>query len=108
VNFELTVIEDGAEALAFVEGEGPVPDLAVLDLNLPKHDGVQVLGAIRASRRFARTPVVIASSSAQAPAFIRTEDSRVAHYFMKPPDLAEFLQVGPILKELPREAARAR
>jgi len=56
VNFELTVIEDGAEALAFVEGEGPVPHLAVLDLNLRKRDGAQVLEVIRASRRFASTP----------------------------------------------------
>jgi two-component system response regulator len=56
---ELIVMEEGAEALAFVRQQGkyagiPVPDLAILDLNVPKHDGLEVLEAMRMSRVFRR------------------------------------------------------
>ena len=76
LNFELTVIEDGGRAIAFVRGEGeyagsPVPDLVVLDLSLPKNDGIQVLEAIRATKRFANVPVVITSSSPSPPARLK-------------------------------------
>src|SRR5215471_4441512 len=68
LNFELIQIEDGAEALAFVRGEGEyagsvTPDLAVVDLNLPKNDGVEVLEALRKSKSFSNVPVVIVTSS---------------------------------------------
>ena len=57
LKFELTVAQDGAEALAFVRGEGKysarsVPDLVVLDLNLPKGGGIEVLRAIRQRETF--------------------------------------------------------
>jgi len=73
LNFDLTVIEDGGRAIAFIRGEGqyagsPVPDLAIIDLSLPKDDGIEVFEAIRAAERFADMPVVIASSSAKPPA----------------------------------------
>ena len=63
LNFDLTVIEDGGRAISFARDEGeyagsPVPDLFVLDLSLPKNDGIQVLEAIRAKKRFANVPVV--------------------------------------------------
>ena len=50
LNFELTVVEDGGRGMAFVRGEGeyagsPVPDLAVIDLSLPKNDGIEILEA---------------------------------------------------------------
>ena len=103
LNFELTVIEDGGRAIAFVRGEGeyansPVPDLAVLDLSLPKNDGIQVLEAIRATKRFANVPVVITSSSPAPPARLKEEHLQVARYIMKPPDLEDFLQIGRVLK----------
>ena len=103
--FDLTVIEDGARAMAFVRGKGeyagsPVPDLAVIDLSLPKHDGIQVLESARASERFANTPVVILSSSAQPPARLADKHLRVTRYLTKPPDLEEFLRIGTILKEI--------
>ena len=105
IDYELTVIEDGARALAFVRGEGiyagsPVPNLAVLDLSLPRHDGIQVLEAMRARESFANVPVVVTSSSASPPAHLQREHLRVARYIMKPPDLEEFLQIGNALKEI--------
>jgi CheY-like chemotaxis protein len=105
LSFELTVVEDGSRAIAFVRGEGeyagsPVPDLAVLDLSLPKNDGIQVLEAIRATTRFANVPVVITSSSPLPPARLEEEHLQVACYIMKPPDLEDFLRIGTALKAI--------
>ena len=68
VAFDWTVLEDGAQALAFVRGERtyahiPIPDLVLLDLNLPKNGGLQVLTAIRQHPRLAAVPVMVTSSS---------------------------------------------
>ncbi len=102
---ELTLLEDGAEALAFVRrveaaGSEAVPDLAVLDLNLPKNDGVEVLEALRGASAFADMPVAVLSSSASSRERNRIEQYRVGRYITKPPDLDEFLQIGFILKDL--------
>ena len=105
LNYELTVIEDGGGAMMFIRAEGkyagsPVPDLAIVDLSLPKNDGIQVLEAIRADERFAEMPVVVASSSAKPPAQVNLEHLRVARYVPKPPDLESFLRIGTVLKEI--------
>ncbi|HEY2017681.1 MAG TPA: response regulator [Bryobacteraceae bacterium] len=107
----LTVLEDGAEALAFLRrletqpGE-PSPDLTVLDLNLPKNDGVEVLQAMRASRSFAAAPVAVLSSSASSRERARIEQFGIGRYITKPADLDEFLRIGFILKELLAESGR--
>jgi CheY-like chemotaxis protein len=105
LNYELTVIADGAEALAFVQGEGkhasnPPPDLVVLDINLPKSDGIQVLRAIRRNERFANIPVVITSSSPSLPPRAAAEQLDFARYIRKPPDLEDFLRIGEVLKDV--------
>jgi CheY-like chemotaxis protein len=105
LNFDLTVIEDGAAALTFVRGEGkyagvPAPDLAVLDLSLPKNDGLEVLEAIRATERFVNMPVVVTSSSPSPPARLKEPHLQPARYLVKPPDLENFLQIGKTLKEI--------
>lgn len=107
LDFELTIFEDGAEALAFVRGEGkyvdnPIPHLAVLDLNLPKNDGLQVLQAMRQSERYAKVPVVVTSSAATMQPL--PEQLRIARYIPKPADLDEFLQIGPVLKKIVYES----
>lgn len=103
LRFDLTVIEDGGKAITFIRGEGeyagsPVPDLAIIDLSLPKNDGIEVLEAIRAAERFAHIPVVAVSSSAKPPSRLNEGHLRVARYISKPPDLEEFLRIGSILK----------
>lgn len=104
LNFELTVLDDGARAIAYIRGEEPyansaVPDLIVLDLNLPKHDGAQILRVLAHTERFARVPVVVASSE---PSLSRVGDegSRVAKCVRKPSELDEFLNIGLILKQV--------
>lgn len=104
LEFELIVMEDGGKAIEFVRGEGEhagrgIPDLAVIDLSLPKNDGVQVLEAIRADECFAGMPVVVTSSSATPPARLDEKHLQVARYITKPPDLEEFLKIGAALKE---------
>jgi CheY-like chemotaxis protein len=105
LDFELTVIKDGGRAKAYVRGEGefagrPVPDLAILDLSLPKDDGLEVLEAIRQSEPFANMPIVIASSSPHPPARLEQSGLSVARYITKPLDLEEFMGIGEIVKEI--------
>jgi len=102
---DLTLLEDGEEALAFLrrletQADEPSPDLTVLDLNLPKNDGVEVLQAMRASPAFATMPVAVLSSSPFSRERARIEPYGVGRYITKPADLDEFLQIGFILKEL--------
>ena len=105
LNFELIVFDDGALALAFVRREGSyadtsVPDLAVLDLNLPKKGGEEVLEAIRASQRFTNLPVVITSSSTSPRDQTKVRNLGIERYLRKPPDLADFLEIGLVLKQI--------
>jgi CheY-like chemotaxis protein len=105
LKFDLTVLRDGAEALAFVRSTGKyadsvVPDLVVLDLNLPKSGGIQVLRAIREEANFANVPVAVVSSSASPHDFAETEHIGVERYIIKPAGLDAFLQIGQIFKEL--------
>jgi CheY-like chemotaxis protein len=104
---ELTVIEDGREALAFVRAEGrhaarAVPDIAVLDLNIPRN--VQVLRAIRGNERLTHIPVILTSSAPSSPLDETTEPSPVTRYIRKPPDLEDFLRIGAVLKDILRES----
>ena len=69
VDVQWTIIDDGAEAIAFARREAkyadsPRPDLVLLDLNLPKNNGTEVLRAIRETPYLDRVPVIIMSSSA--------------------------------------------
>jgi CheY-like chemotaxis protein len=102
---ELTVIEDGEDALAYVRGEGKYgsarrPHAALLDLNLPKNEGTEVLEALRASSRLATVPVVVLTSSASPADELRITNLRVDRFITKPPNLEDFLQIGAVVSEL--------
>jgi CheY-like chemotaxis protein len=101
---ELRVIRDGEQAINFVEaierGFEPCPDLVVLDLNLPRKSGHDVLRRMRETETCKNVPVVILSSSAIAG---ETEESKrlgVLHHIQKPATLGEFMRIGSVLKEL--------
>ena len=105
VDFELTVIEDGADGLAFARRQGKyqssfIPDLAVLDLNLPKGGGEAVLTAMREGTDLDRVPVVVMSSSAAPGERANVEELGVRHFIRKPADLEAFLQIGHVLKAI--------
>jgi CheY-like chemotaxis protein len=101
---EIYTAADGEQAISFIEkaenGIGaPAPDIAILDINLPRIDGFEVLHRIRASARFANLPVMVVTSS-DSPGD-RSESARIANgYFRKCPDYDEFLKIGPAIREL--------
>lgn len=95
---------DGEQAISFIEKAesdpaAPAPDIAILDINLPRIDGFEVLRRIRSSPRFQNLPVMVVTSS-DSPAD-RSESSRIANgYFRKCPDYDEFLKIGPAIRRM--------
>lgn len=94
----LNVVQDGVEALAFLHREGkyadaPRPDVVLLDLNLPKKDGRQVLEVIKSDPALKRIPVVIITSSEAEQDIMRTYDLHANCYVAKPVDLDQFIKV---------------
>ena len=91
------VAQDGVEALEFLQGraggrESPLPDLILLDLNLPKKSGHEVLAVIRANAALQAIPVVIFTSSAAEPDVRRAYDLHANCYVTKPPGLVELME----------------
>ena len=106
---DLTVIEDGGDALEFVRREASAdarPDLAILDLNLPRRDGMEVLNGMRSNPVFSDVPVAVLSSSSLPRERARGEALRVRRYIQKPADLDEFLKIGGEVKALLCEGER--
>jgi len=111
LEFNLLVIEDGAEAMEFIQQMEDKPgmpglDLAILDLNLPKHDGIQLLEALRKSPRLSALPVVITTSSSAPADQSRTAELGISKFLIKPLELEEFFKFGLIFKELLTEKAK--
>jgi CheY-like chemotaxis protein len=98
VHVHLQVASDGIEAMAFLKREGqhadaPRPDLILLDLNLPKKDGRQVLEEIKQSSTLKSIPVVILTTSASEADILRSYMLHANCYITKPVDLNGFLDV---------------
>jgi len=95
---EVSHAKDGAEALALLgegslPGEGPhLPALILLDLKLPKIDGLEVLRRIRADAQLKRLPVVILTSSNEQDDIIRGYDLGANGYVRKPVDFQQFAE----------------
>lgn len=94
----LHVVGDGEAAMAFLRAQGqyvgaPRPDLVLLDLNLPKKDGRQVLAEIKADRSLRAIPVVILSTSKAEEDILKTYDLHANCYITKPIDLHQFIKV---------------
>jgi chemotaxis family two-component system response regulator Rcp1 len=98
VHINLNVASDGAEAMALLNREGahansPRPDLILLDLNLPKKDGREVLKEIKESPILGTIPVVILTTSASEADILRSYRLHANCYITKPVDLEGFLEV---------------
>jgi two-component system, chemotaxis family, response regulator Rcp1 len=94
----LHVARDGLAALGFLRRRGPYagsprPDLILLDLNLPKKDGREVLAEIKQDTDLKRIPVVVLTTSRAEEDVIRSYDLHANAYVTKPVDLAQFLKV---------------
>jgi chemotaxis family two-component system response regulator Rcp1 len=98
VRNSLFVIEDGVEAMAFLRRQGkyaqaPRPDLILLDLNLPRKDGREVLAEIKADDNLKRIPVVMLTISKAEEDILKAYNLHVNCYITKPIDLEQFMEV---------------
>lgn len=115
----VTVVKDGVEALAYLRCEGKYgtrrpgnPAVVVLDIKMPRMDGIEVLRAIRSDPALKRIPVVMLTSSREEHDLIRSYELGSNAYVVKPVKFLEFVaavkQVGvfwALLNELPAEGA---
>ena len=98
VRNNLHVARDGEQALDFLNRRGeyadaPRPDLVLLDLNLPKFDGRQVLAEIKADENLRTIPVVVLTTSGAEEDILRSYQLHANAYVTKPVDFARFIQV---------------
>lgn len=98
VRNNLSVVKDGVQAMQFLRREGMyegavAPNLVLLDLNLPKKDGREVLAEIKADPRLRRIPVVILTTSNAEEDVVRAYDAHANCFIRKPVDLDQFLTV---------------
>jgi len=94
----IDVVRDGVEAITFLHQEGKyasaaLPDLILLDLNLPKKDGREVLAEIKADETLRRIPVVILTSSEAEKDIVKAYDLHANAYISKPVELEQFIHV---------------
>lgn len=118
VAVNLSVVGDGVEALAFLRREGehgdaPRPDLIILDLNLPKMDGRQVLEEMKADRALSTIPVVVLTTSEAEEDVLQSYELHANAYVTKPLDFMRFSEIVQRIDEfwftivrLPREQRR--
>ncbi len=104
VRNRLHVVRDGEEAMAFLQRkppfrDAPRPGLILLDLNLPKKDGREVLAEIKDDPELKRIPVVILTTSKDEEDVLKTYNLHANCYITKPIDLGQFLKVVRSIEE---------
>lgn len=105
IAFKLDVAENGKQALSFLRRAGSpdqeeLPSLIVLDLNLPQHDGSEILQRIRQTPSLASVPVVVLTSSDSPRDQLAALESGASRYIRKPSNLEDFMAIGAALKDL--------
>ena len=98
VTNRLSIVEDGVQAMEFLHREGqyahaPRPDLILLDLNLPRKDGREVLAEIRSDAKLTSIPVVVLTTSQAEQDVLRAYALHANCYITKPVDFNQFLEV---------------
>jgi CheY-like chemotaxis protein len=105
VSCRLQVVLDGNEALSLLRAEGKFagavkPHLILLDLNLPRHDGMEVLQHVRQDRQLAAVPVIVFTSSDSPADRLSATHLGVNHFIKKSSLLDEFMAVGAVIREV--------
>ena len=105
IDFQLTHLQDGGEALAFVRGEGPYantprPDLILVNMNLPKVDGEEIVHEIRGARHLDGVPVCVWSDSESLHERESLSRLGVDEFILKPSGLEQFMEIGKTVKDL--------
>lgn len=100
--FDIVVASDGQQAIDLVrkldrEPDEPGFDIALVDLNLPKHTGHEVLAEVRRAKRSGKIPVIIVTSSRSPNDVKRARELGATEYFEKVADLEAYSQLGPLV-----------
>ena len=103
--FELVHLLNGGEALAFIRRQGvyaeaAIPDLILMDLNLSKYTGEDILREIRVAKHLAGVPVCVWSSSQSRRDKSLLKDLGVSQFITKPSGLDQFMEIGKTIKDL--------
>ncbi|MBD2203114.1 response regulator [Calothrix sp. FACHB-1219] len=98
ISVNLSVVEDGVEAMAFLRKQDkyatvPHPDIVLLDLNLPKKDGRQVLAEIKSDQHLKRIPVVVLTTSQAEEDIVKAYNLAANCYITKPVDFDQFVRI---------------
>ncbi len=107
LNINLSIVEDGEECMAFLRNEGrfadkeahPRPDLLLLDINMPKMDGGEVLRQIREDKKLRSLPVVILTTSDQERDVVASYQNGANAYITKPVEPGRFMETVRRLEE---------
>ena len=110
VDCAIQTASDGREVLTLIDSPDPAwrPDLIILDLNLPRHDGIELLRKLRSTAELSRVPVVVLTSSDSPRDRATATELGATRYLSKPSNLEHFLELGAVFKELlmhPRQTA---
>ena len=102
---ELHCVTDGQQAIRVFEALDadhslPCPSLVILDINLPRHPGSDVLQYLRASQRCSHARVLVVSTSGAKKDREKMEELGADGYFQKPAEVAEFMKLGEIVKAM--------
>ena len=89
---EVVIAQDGEAALEKLSGLDPLPTIILLDLKLPRLDGLEVLKRIRADARLKRLPVIILTSSKEEQDILKSYDSGANSYIRKPVEFEQFTE----------------
>ncbi|MBD2208469.1 response regulator [Calothrix sp. FACHB-156] len=98
ISVNLNVVEDGVEAMAFLRKQDkyadvPHPDIVLLDLNLPKKDGREVLAEIKGDAHLRRIPVVVLTTSQAEEDIVKAYNLAANCYITKPVDFDQFVRI---------------
>ena len=104
LDHSLYCVEDGEKAVAFLKRDGEYqqvvrPDLIILDLNLPRLDGREVLAQIKQDSILKRIPVVVLTTSSAEQDVVRSYDLHANCYIVKPFDVYDFLQIANFIEQ---------
>lgn len=107
ISYNLHVVSDGASAIRFLDltddvVDSPCPDLLLLDLNLPKRTGADILARLRRSEKCGKIPAVVLTSSDSPKDRDEVTRLGVTHFFRKPIELDKFLELGALVKRILR------
>lgn len=104
-DFDLRVMDDGEKAFQAIEAAEmdaslPCPAILLLDLNLPRRSGQEILQRLRESPRYSHVPVVILTSSNSPSDRAETKRLGATAYFQKPTDLEAFMRIGEVVQNI--------